>query len=491
MNSTANAKISIIVRTRNEERWIASCLKEVFSQNHQDFEVIIVDNESTDSTLAKVEQFPVKKVVHCTDYLPGKSLNLGIAEAEGEFIVCLSGHCIPTSHDWLGNLLRNFDHPEVAGVYGRQEPLSFTSPADKRDLLIVFGPERKVQRKDSFFHNANSMVRKAVLDRTPFDARVTNIEDRVWAQQVLQQGHVIIYEPEASVYHWHGIHQDGNVERCQNVVRILESLDGRIYDASHRLSVEHLNIVAMIPIRGVSKRLGGAPLLEYTVNSALQSRHISSVVVSADNEQTAANALAMGVHRAILRDPTLSQDFVGLEKVYRYTLERLAAEDNHPDVVVLLEVTYPFRDRPLIDDMIDKLVADGFDTVLPAKVESNPIWIEEERGIRRIDEGFIPRQYKKPIYLGYKGLCCVTRPEFIRNEEIVGANLGVYPVDNPYSCLEIRNDRDLELPGAMLRSLRLPRDIRPDLSIRKPGAGQANVPRPGRLLPRGAGLGKR
>ena len=69
MKTTAAGKISIIVRTRNEERWIASCLKEVFSQNHQDFEVIIVDNESTDSTLAKVEQFPVKKVVHCTEYL--------------------------------------------------------------------------------------------------------------------------------------------------------------------------------------------------------------------------------------------------------------------------------------------------------------------------------------------------------------------------------------------------------------------------------------
>ncbi|MBA3015304.1 MAG: glycosyltransferase family 2 protein [Proteobacteria bacterium] len=462
-------KASIIIRTKNEERWITSCLNAVFAQNYQDFEVIIVDNQSTDSTLAKVDQFPVKKVVHCTEYLPGKSLNIGIAEASGEFVVCLSGHCIPTNDQWLSNLLRNMADPNIAGVYGRQEPLSFTPPGDKRDLMIVFGPERKVQRKDSFFHNANSMVRKSVLDQIPFDDKITNIEDRVWAQQVLQQGHAIIYEPEASVYHWHGIHQDGNIERCQNVVRILESLDSRVFDASHRLSLEHLNIVAMIPIKGSSKRLGGAPLLEYTINSALQSRYISSVVVSADNKETAKSALSMGAHHAILRDTSLSQDYVGLEKVYRYTLEQLAAKDNHPDVLVLLEITYPFREKPLIDDMIDKLVAEGLDSVLPAKIENNPIWIEEEKGIRRIDEGFIPRQYKKAIYLGYKGLCCVTRPEFIRTEEVVGANIGVYTIGNPYSCLEIRNDRDLELPGAMLRNLRLSKTIKPDLRLKRCG----------------------
>ncbi|MEW6500656.1 MAG: glycosyltransferase, partial [Thermodesulfobacteriota bacterium] len=261
-------KISLIIRTKNEERWIASCLKGVFAQDYQDFEVIVVDNESTDATLAKVEQFPVKKVVHCTEYLPGKSLNIGIAEASGEFIVCLSGHCIPTNREWLANLLKNFDDPQVAGVYGRQEPLSFTPPSDKRDLMIVFGPERKVQRKDSFFHNANSMIRKSVLDRIPFDDRVTNIEDRVWAQQVLDEGYVIVYEPEASVYHYHGIHQNGNTERCRNVVKILENLGNKTWDLGNLMKIQDLNIVALIPNKGRPVHLGEHSLLDYAVQSA-------------------------------------------------------------------------------------------------------------------------------------------------------------------------------------------------------------------------------
>ena len=39
-------KVSIIIRTKNEERWIGSCLKSIFDQTHKDFEVILVDNNS-------------------------------------------------------------------------------------------------------------------------------------------------------------------------------------------------------------------------------------------------------------------------------------------------------------------------------------------------------------------------------------------------------------------------------------------------------------
>src|SRR5215510_11653515 len=100
--------ISIIIRTKNEERWITSCLQAVFDQDEKDVEVIVVDNHSTDKTVEKAKRFPVK-VLDVDDYLPGKALNVGFKEARGEFIVCLSAHCIPVNKEWLSNLLTNFD----------------------------------------------------------------------------------------------------------------------------------------------------------------------------------------------------------------------------------------------------------------------------------------------------------------------------------------------------------------------------------------------
>lgn len=442
-------KISIIIRTKNEERWISSCLKSVYDQHFKDFEVIIVDNESSDSTLAKVGQFPVEKVLSCTDYLPGKSLNIGIAAAEGEFIVCLSGHCIPTNETWLENLLKNFDDPEVAGVYGRQEPLSFTSPGDKRDLMIVFGPERKVQRKDSFFHNANSMIRKEVLVKYPFDDKITNIEDRIWAQQVLQHGFTIVYEPAASVYHWHGIHQDGNAQRCQNVVKILEGLNGHSYEESHLAEIDRLNVVALIPVKEEQEFKGQRQLLAHTLHKASKAEYVDSVVISTDSSDLADFAMENGADACLLRGADLSLDYVGLDKVYLDALIQLEQNGNIPDILVLLEITYPFRDNELIDGMIKTLVWRGFDTILPAKKECNVIWSQGgERG-KLLDEGFVPRKFQNSVFVSYKGLCCVTRPEFVRNEEIFGKNIGVYKLDNPFSPMEIRDQWHYEKVKAL------------------------------------------
>ena len=96
---------------------------------------------------------------------------------------------------------------------------------DKRDLLNLFGPEKKIQKKDTFFHNANSAFKKKLWVKIPFDEKTKHIEDRIWGNEVINKGYKIVYEPDASVYHWHGINQDMEPSRCKKIVNILESLN--------------------------------------------------------------------------------------------------------------------------------------------------------------------------------------------------------------------------------------------------------------------------
>ena len=81
---------------------------------------------------------------------------------------------------------------------------------DKRDLLTIFGLDKKIQLKDTFFHNANSAFRREIWKKIPFNEKITNIEDRLWGEKVISNGLKIIYEPAASVYHFHGVHQNLN-----------------------------------------------------------------------------------------------------------------------------------------------------------------------------------------------------------------------------------------------------------------------------------------
>lgn len=445
-----SALVSIIIRTKDEERWIPHCLNGVFNQQCKDFEVILVDNESRDKTLEKARLFPIQKIITCQDFRPGKALNLGIREAKGTYIACLSGHCIPVNERWLGNLLRNFEQPDVAGVYGRQEPMAFTSDGDKRDLMLLFGLDRKVQVKDSFFHNANSMIRRDVWNKLPFDETVTNIEDRVWAQEILHRGFRIVYEPEASVYHHHGVHHNGNPERCASVVKILEQLHSNRGYYFKSLDTNALSVVALVPVRGPVQWLNDKPLLAYTLERALEAKYIKRVIVSTDEPEIARLSERLGAEAPFIRSAEFSRDYVDVGMVLKYSLERVEELKIFPDLVVSLEITFPFRPKGLLDDMISQLAQSGLDSVIAAKRENKAIWKEREQQIVQLDEGLTPRQFKEPTYVELRGVGCVTHPEFIRQGSVLGQRIGIYEVGNPYVPIEVRDDQELKMASRLL-----------------------------------------
>jgi len=432
-------KVSIIIRAKNEERWISSCLKSVFSQTFDNFEVILVDNKSTDKTVEKAKRFDIK-LVEIEHFFPGQAINVGIRHSTGDIIVCLSGHCIPVNEDWLANLVRNFNDPQIAGVYGRQEPMPFSTDLDKRDLMIVFGLDRKVQKKDPFFHNANSAICRNIWEDIPFDEEATNIEDRIWARQVLSQGYSLIYEPDASVYHHHGIHQELDKERAHNIVRILESLE-EDNNKSVQTDARELEIVALIPVIGPVKYCEKKPILEYVVQQATKAKSVGRVIVSTDNQELVRIARNAGAEVPFLRPEKLSLEYVGLREVLRYSLEQIESRNILPDLLVIMGVTYPFRPEGLIDRLVSKLLKEGLDSVVPVKREYRTIWTEEDGEVKMIGDGFMPRQFKRsPFFISLMGLGYVTHPQFIRQGEFFGEKMGIMEITDVFAHLEIRED---------------------------------------------------
>lgn len=431
--------ISIIIRTKNEERWIGQVLASIHNQDFKDFEIIIVDNKSADKTLEKAANFNVKMLT-INDYLPGKALNYGIKASKGEYIVCISAHCIPVNNRWLGTLIGNFySNNDVAGVYGRQEPMSFTSDFDKRDLLITFGLDKRVQIKDSFFHNANSMIRRDVWEKYPFDDKVSNIEDRVWAKKIIDKGYKIIYEPEASVYHYHGIHQNADKARCQGVINVLENIESLKIADKHEI-VKKKEVVAFIPVKGEIQYLNRRPLLEYTIEHAKNSKYIKKIFVLTDNEKTKLIAEKLGACVPFLRK---AKNEESLQHVLKESLERIECRKIYPDVVAIMWVTFPFREKNYIDKLVLELFNKGFDSVISARPVYETCWQEKEKGrFYKLASANLPRARRKKFFIGIEGLGYVTYPDCIRNNRIYEDNIGIIEVHNPVSAVKVREKED-------------------------------------------------
>ena len=117
-----------------------------------------------------------------------------------------------------------------------------------------------------------------------------------------------------------------------------------------------------------------------------------------------------------------------------------------------LEETYPFRDKGLIDEAIKILLKNGYDTVIAAKEEKGWLWKENANSFLRIEEGDVPEKFKKKTYLGLHGICCVTYPEFIRDGSLLGKSIGLFPVKNDLSIIEIKDNNTYKKFGKILKN---------------------------------------
>jgi len=445
-----NPLVSIIIRTKDEERWIGKCLSAVFNQEFKDFEVILVDNGSRDRTVEKAKNFNIKIVNYEGEFKPGKAINLGIKNSAGKYLVILSGHCVPTNSKWLENLVKEIKEPGVAGVYGREEPLPFTSDLDKRDLLITFGNEKKTQTKDSFFYNANSVIKRAAWEEVPFDEEIRHIEDKAWAKEVLGKGYKIVYTPEASVYHYHGIHQNANPKRAKEIVEILERLDGK--NQTDQLNIGQLKIAGIIPAKGEIEYLGRKPLIEYTIKRAQESKYLNLVAVTTDNPEIADIARDLGIHHIFIYPPELVEEHVEIGDVLKYAVSQFQKMEIIPDAIAYISPTYPFRPKNLIDEAIEKLMQGGYDSVLPVLPEYRAFFAQEDGKLKRLDKGYIPSKFKEPLYAGLSGLITVSYVDVLKEEkDRLGERVGTVEVDDLIYYIDTGKAKGKELAEKIIK----------------------------------------
>ena len=199
-----NIEVSIILRTKNEEKYLGEVLEKIGDQKYHEFEIIAVDSGSTDNTLEILKKHNIKTIcIKPEDFSFGRAINIGVLNCTGKYIINLSAHAIPVDKYWLSNLIRGFSDKSIAGIYGRQLALRDSNPLIKKDLFKSYGGKRKIQLEEHFFSNANCAIRRNLWEDIPFHDELTGSEDYYWAKCVQERGFKILYDPDASVYHSH------------------------------------------------------------------------------------------------------------------------------------------------------------------------------------------------------------------------------------------------------------------------------------------------
>ena len=198
--------VSIIIRTLNEERCLDEILSVINSQNIENFsyEIVIVDSGSTDNTLAIAKRHNSRiAYIEKKDFTFGRSLNVGCEYAKGDYLVFVSGHCIPTSKNWLKKLISPLIEKKCDYSYGRQIGGETTKFSENQVFDRYFSHENKIPQDGFFCNNANAAVSRTTWSKFRFNENLAGLEDMFLAKQIHENHGLIGYVADSVVYHIH------------------------------------------------------------------------------------------------------------------------------------------------------------------------------------------------------------------------------------------------------------------------------------------------
>jgi N-acylneuraminate cytidylyltransferase/CMP-N,N'-diacetyllegionaminic acid synthase len=171
-------------------------------------------------------------------------------------------------------------------------------------------------------------------------------------------------------------------------------------------------VIAIIPARSGSKGLPGKnikpllgkPLIAYTIEAALKSKHITNIIVSTNDKNIYQIGLNYGADDTFLRPAELAQDDSLAIDNYLYTIQRLNDEFNYDiNDFVVLQPTSPLRKSEDIDAAIELFRDKSADSVISYTEEHHPIswhkYIDEAGRVETIfPESIQNRQVNRPTY---------------------------------------------------------------------------------------------
>jgi glycosyltransferase involved in cell wall biosynthesis len=188
--------VSVVMCIRNVETSINACIKSILQQTFEDFEIVIVDDLSTDSTKKIIEELNNRRIKYFRNQKwlgISKSRNFGVRQATGDYIFFTDGDCI-VSRNWIAEGLRFFKLRDCVGVEGRIYYVS-------KDFEPTFSDCILENRNGGNFMTGNMAYRKEVIKKVGgFDEKLDYLEDRDIALRILKYGK-ILFNPAMIVYH--------------------------------------------------------------------------------------------------------------------------------------------------------------------------------------------------------------------------------------------------------------------------------------------------
>jgi glycosyltransferase involved in cell wall biosynthesis/CMP-N-acetylneuraminic acid synthetase len=443
----SSPKISVIVTAYNYDQYIETALDSALDQTFEDFEIVVVDDGSTDETPEILKEYSYEhadKIKPIT--LEGVGLasacNRGIEVAEGDYIVRLDAddyfdeNILTVESSYLDS------NPEAELVY----PDYYTVDKDGEIIdhvrLPKIGEEVKLLNRSPLA--AGAMYRKGAWKAIGgYNESLEYQEDYQFWINFITEFDVYNINLPLMYYRQHDSSMSTNFAARMDARR-----DVKRDFVNTRIDTDELTVLGIIPARRESRvslpnhedtidnlalsEIAGRPLLDYSITESLASTHIDRLIVSTEDYEIAKISRDLGAEVPFMREDELSDSTTQLWEVVESILYKIDSDDQ-PDIIVILPYVTPLRTADQIDEAVDTSLMFSVDSVISVYENKRFLWRPGKYGLEPLFEKRLLRRDRETTY-HENGAIYVTKPETVRNQgELIGQHVGHILMQNKNS----------------------------------------------------------
>lgn len=262
----------MIVPVYNGAQTLERCLAALGAQTlaRSEYEVIVVDDGSSDATRDIASRFPVRVLTqpHCG---AAAARNLGAQNSQGEILLFTDADTEP-ARDWAEAMLAAFKNRNVAGARGiyRTRQRELVARFSQLEYEFKYTRTRRERTIDFVDTYSAGYCRDLFLAQGGFDESFLSAEDQEFSFRIAKQGYDLVFVPDAVVYHAHRASLWAYLRRKFWIgywkVRVHRMHPDKALKDSHTPGTQKLQVALFLVLLAT---LGAVPVVPYAWLAAL------------------------------------------------------------------------------------------------------------------------------------------------------------------------------------------------------------------------------
>lgn len=439
--------VTVYITNYNYGKFITTAIESVLNQTLQEFELIIIDDGSTDNSRTIIDQYadhPKIDVIFQQNKGLNVTNNIALRAAKGSYIVRLDAddYFHPRALELLSAEL---DADEKLGLvfpdyYYVDESGQITEEFKRHDF------SSDVSLLDQAAHGACTMIRTEYLRKLGGYNESFSCQDgyELWVKFIAHYRVANVGQP-LFYYRRHS----SNLTR--NESRIL-STRAKINEVYSNDRFGSLRSVCIIPVRDETlalRKLGGRRILDYKVLAASPCSNIEKVIVSSPSPEVRSYVESQYREdpkvRFHLRKEEDARLNVALPHTIHAVLDSFYEKENLPDAITILTIEYPFPESYVIADAIHTLFLFDSDSLISVRQENGMMFQHRGSGMQPIlNQDKVVKLEREALYKLAGGITVIKTGNFLSQNKIVVGKIGHIMMDQ-LSSFGIFTDFDLQL----------------------------------------------